>query len=112
MAILIKEGVRIRGLQPEMLLALVILEHEFASLGHPLVVTAALDGEHMHGSLHYRGLAVDIRSRMLQSEQQLAFITAAKAGLGECYDVVLEKDHFHIELSPIGLAKPPKSVVP
>lgn len=111
MAILIKRGVRVRGLQPEMLLALFIAEHEYACAGHPLWITSVVDGKHSAKSLHYTGHAVDIRSKILGDpvvKQNVA--SAIRAALGECYEVFLEdlggvNEHIHIELSPIGLEK-------
>jgi len=107
----LKPGVRIRGVQPELLLGLMVLEGAFAELGAkmhvtspiPMVVTSLLDGEHMPKSLHYEGLAADIRSRDLTPDQRTRLLRDARARLGECFELILEADHFHLELSPIGL---------
>jgi hypothetical protein len=110
-AIILKPGVRIRGLQPEMLLALFVAEHEYSANGRALVLTSALDGVHSAKSLHYQGLAVDIRSKTLtESDQKRRVAGAIAAALGECYEVLLEdegghNEHIHIELSPIGLKR-------
>lgn len=61
----LKPGVRLAGLRPEMLVALMAAERAFADLGADLVITSALDGRHSPTSLHYTGCAVDLRTRDL-----------------------------------------------
>jgi len=63
-----------------------------------LTVTSALDGVHKTGSLHYQGLAIDIRSRTLPDELTIA--NELRDDLGPDYDVLLERDHIHIEYDP------------
>ncbi len=71
-------------------------------------VTALMDGHHMATSLHYVGLAVDIRSHDLTAEE-IAQVTAdLKKALGGDYDVIMEATgtnaHYHIEVSDRWLA--------
>lgn len=61
------------------------------------VITSANDGKHMAGSLHYKNRAWDLRSRDLSPEQQQSFAKRLKNYLGPSWDVIIEKDHFHIE---------------
>lgn len=69
--------------------------------GTDLTVTALQDGDHMAGSLHYglapdpRCRAVDVRTRDLKRVQPYA--TKLRELLGLAFDVVVEKDHIHIE---------------
>lgn len=96
----IKDGVDLRNLQPVMFDALLTLAGLFVLRGYTLVVTAGQDGQHMLGSLHYRGYAVDLRSRDIPEPKQAEVLTAMKAYLGPAFDLILEGDHFHVEYDP------------
>lgn len=64
----------------------------------PLVITSGRDGEHSATSLHYEGRALDVRTRTLTSVQQEEVAKALRTELGPDWDVVVEKNHIHIEL--------------
>jgi len=93
----ILEGVAIVGLRSEMVLALVIANRIYTDHGETLVVTSALDGEHMRASLHYVGAAADVRYPILAHK---TLIRELREALGTNYDVVKEHDHIHIEFQP------------
>jgi len=95
--LLLKPGVRIAGLRPEILFAIIAAERVCAEMGVDCVVTACVDGAHMSGSLHYCGLAVDLRSRHFRPGDADKAIARIKQCLGADYDVVLENDHIHVE---------------
>jgi len=95
--LLLKPGVRLAGLQPEILLAVIAAERVCAEMGVDCVITACVDGVHQAGSLHYCGLAVDLRRRDFRPGDADKAITRIKQCLGADYDVVLENDHIHIE---------------
>lgn len=61
--LLLKPGVRVAGLRQEILIAVVAAERICAEMGVDCVVTACVDGVHQAGSLHYCGVAVDLRTR-------------------------------------------------
>lgn len=63
------------------------------------VITSAYDGKHSDGSYHYSGRALDIRTKHYTPEQLKRFFLLLKEELGGWYDVILEKDHIHVELS-------------
>lgn len=68
-------------------------------------VTSLFDGKHMATSLHYWGLAFDLRSRHLKTIDEVNSVAKLLAGeLGRNYQVIVEKDHFHLEVSPLWLA--------
>lgn len=96
----IKEGVRIRGIGPEAVVALMVADAVYAVRGFDMVVTSATDGKHSAGSLHYAGEAVDIRTRDVPEDQRGAIRDEIAARLGANYDVLLEADHIHIEHDP------------
>lgn len=100
----IKDGVDIRGLSTEILLGLQIAREVLGSYGIELVITAALDGKHRADSLHYRGKAVDIRSREIPPTIVRDVISDLKEALGKQFDVVDEtataSPHIHLEFDP------------
>jgi hypothetical protein len=96
----LKEGVVCSGMQPvllEGLLSLAILYHQYEQV---LTITALQDGTHMPGSLHYRGYAADLRTHTVPDWQLPHLLDAVQHELGPAWDVVQEKDHFHIEYDP------------
>ena len=98
----LKPGVDIQGLQPEALLGLFIADGARRDLDRKeLTVTSIKDGKHMKGSLHYKGLAFDVRTRdigLLEFKERFKLDLEFK--LGPQVDVVLEKTHMHIEFDP------------
>ena len=91
---LVKLGVDISRLQRPIRRALNIIDavhKEFE--GEEAVITSTYEGDHSASSLHYANLALDIR-RGMNAEQT---VKALRRALGKNFDVVLEKDHIHIE---------------
>lgn len=100
MSLSLKAGVRIQGIRPETAVALQIIEGAYRDAGYPLTLTAAIDGKHMAGSLHYAGCAVDLRTRDIPPDKLAPLRQAIQDRLGQDFDVVLEGDHFHVEYQP------------
>lgn len=95
--IAIKPGVRVRGLQPEILLAVQIAHELFREQSQTLTITCGTDGAHKVGSWHHCGLAVDLRLPTAGKER---IVEQLGIRLGVDYDVVLEGDHIHVEYDP------------
>lgn len=94
----LKPGVRLNGVQAPMVLGALVVASVFAARGFDCVITAATDGQHKPGSLHYCGLALDFRTRHVGGNPVLAeLVDAIKAALGPEFDVVLEATHLHVE---------------
>ena len=93
----IKEGVK---LDPHIAIAIAlqIVEPILKKHGQELVITSMMDGTHMPSSLHYKGLAVDLRIWDLHHKDSC--VSKIKNALGESYDVILEVDHIHLEYDP------------
>ncbi len=98
--LLLKPGVRITGLRPELVLALVAIERAFQEAGYECVVTSGIDSKHSTGSMHYSGSAVDLRTRHVPAQDLPNLVTRIRECLGEDFDVVLETDHLHAEFQP------------
>lgn len=96
----IKPGARIGGLRPEMALALVMADQVYGAHGYDLVTTEGTGGKHGTGSLHYVGLAVDLRTSNVPMGEVGAVAADLRAALGAEYDVVVESDHIHVEFQP------------
>ena len=90
------DTVNIRDLDVTLKMALQQIEYVYSKFNTELVITSGKDGQHGIGSLHYEGKAVDLRTwNVLDS-----LVKALKAHLGADYDIVLEKDHIHVEWDP------------
>lgn len=99
----IKPGVTMAGLDLRMRRVLVEADKIWRQLGAELVVTSALDGEHSAGSLHYYGLAVDLRTKCFAGDPGHPAAAAAmlQLALGDGYEVILERDHIHVEVADV-----------
>lgn len=98
----IKPGVDLSGLSPQIGLAISLAIPLFQSHNAQLVITSVRDGKHMPGSLHYVGLAVDLRIRELPPHEWEPIVDQLRLALSKQYDVILETDppHIHIEYQP------------
>lgn len=96
----LKPGVRVQGLKPEALIALMVAEWVYDQHGYELVVTSGTDGRHSPGSYHYTGEAIDIRTNTVPEHERPVLCSEIAARLGPAYDVILEPDHMHIEHDP------------
>lgn len=62
---------------------------------YEMTITSGKDGNHMVGSKHYTGEAVDIRTSDMK--KPITVHLAIKTALGKDYDVIYEIDHIHAE---------------
>ncbi len=100
-------GVKLAGLKPQIVLAAAICSDTFDKHRCDCVITSANDSsEHMIGSKHYYGEAIDIRTKNIDHETMCAIVEELKLFLGEEFDVVLESDHLHVEYDD---GNPPQS---
>ena len=99
---MIKTGVNVRGIQPEILLARIVAGEIFARYGADAIITSGLEGKHKKTSKHYKGQAIDLRVRHIDRRLWPVVTEALKKALGPQYDVILEgrKLHIHIEFDP------------
>ena len=91
-------NVRMQGIRPELLLALMILSDLCSWSGTVVVVTHILDGKHMYNSLHYTGAAIDFV--IVIELDRVVWVEELRSRLGEAYDVIDEGDHIHVEYQP------------
>lgn len=62
-----------------------------------VTITSGNDGKHMKNSKHYTNEAIDIRTFDMELGRDVHTTLRLKKRLGKDYDVILEKDHIHIE---------------
>jgi hypothetical protein len=95
---MLKAGVRVLGIRPEVVLALMIARDVYESFGahDSFVITSAVEGQHKRASKHYSGAAVDLR----RPNAADIIVADLQRRLGNDYDVILEADHVHLEYDP------------
>ena len=94
---LIKAGVDISRLNREIRRALPKIQEVLRQFHEELVITSTYEGTHGEGSLHYCNDAIDLKGPKVYlgpTKEDL------KVTLGKDYDVVLERDHIHVEYDP------------
>lgn len=96
-----KSGVSLKGIQPVTVLGIQMCARGFWSFGlDKMTVTSVTDGKHREGSLHYKGLAFDLRTRDLTKEEVELLADHLRGILEGEWDVVVEKTHIHVEFDP------------
>ena len=90
------------GVQPEIVLALLMADRVFAAFGQDCLITSLTDGVHSAATRHRQGLAVDLRSKTIPEDQKAHFIEGLRDALPPYYEVYLEdpggeNEHVHIE---------------
>lgn len=103
----IKQWVSMRGLVPEVVVALGCAESIYQRRGLEVVVTSGTEhgSGHKRGSAHWTGRAVDIRAKNLPEPDRSTVAELISASLGDEYDVLHEGagkswEHIHIEYDP------------
>ena len=79
---------------------ILVSERVYKDLGKECVITSLMDGKHMDTSKHYVGDAADLRIWFFNNAEKRIAVKQLKKELGVDFDVVLEKDHIHVEYDP------------
>ena len=103
MALLFKPGVSLKLLQPQMLIALQLVQAEFDVYHLDTVVTSANDSGHAENSYHYSGRAFDFRTKHAAGVSKSIVIEVKKKLIPLGFDVIWEdiggvNEHLHVEL--------------
>ena len=94
---LIKPGVDISRLRPEIRKRLNAINKLYESVNEELVITSTYEGNHSAGTLHYANLAIDIRR---PKDERTKIHEGLRRILDDNYDIVFEGTHIHIEFDP------------
>lgn len=99
---LLKTGVSVKGLQAEILLAIIIVNDVCKAHGIEPTITSLTDGKHSDTSYHYQGDAVDFRTKDIPNAIIPIIIDQIRLRLTPEYDVLHESvntpnQHLHIE---------------
>lgn len=93
--VLVKDGVSIGGIRPELLFGMMVVNNVFEQLGEQLVITSVCEGVHGSWSYHPAGLAFDLRLPVDEDKDMVGAVL--RDALGSEFDVVVESDHIHVE---------------
>jgi len=105
----IKKGVDFKGIMTYRQLKIMLAVMEEWEFDNRIpVITSAVEGRHMRKSKHYTGEALDYRIYYLTHDEKHDFLENMTEALGDDYDVVMQKDHLHIEYDPKKVKKSPK----
>ncbi len=96
---MIKSGVRVGGIRPEMVLAYLIAAPILVKHGQEAVITSCTDGKHSKTSRHYIGCAIDLRTRDMDDVTADKAALAIANALGGEYYVAFEKNHIHLQFN-------------
>lgn len=85
--------------------AIVINSANWLGFSVDMVVTSGYEGSHNSNSLHYKGRALDFRTKSLTHRQKHDLVAEVRRRGGPDYDVILEDEgeldeHLHVEYDP------------
>lgn len=101
----LKHGIKVGGVQPEILLGLAVVESVFRDFKKECIVTEITGGQHMVGSFHYSGQAIDFRSKHIPDMLiKQSLLQECQEALGANFTFILEKvgdpqEHYHLQIS-------------
>jgi len=93
-------SVKFDGVTANCLYGMYVVHCLFDQLHYEMVITSCCDGIHKAGSKHYSGNAFDLRFWQIAESQRTNVCAKLRLVLKGDYDVVLEKDHIHVEYDP------------
>lgn len=103
MALILKKGISLIGIQPQYVLACMVTEGVYAEEGKDCVVTSGTEKARGRTprSHHYKGTAPDFRTSVLPANRRQAVADKIQARLGPDFQVILKSNHIHCEYDPI-----------
>ncbi len=106
----LKPGVRIHGIKPEMTIVMLAAERIWSKYpkkpdpdGPECTITSGIEGGHSRTSDHYKGYALDFRTRYFAEEYKKQVRDDMKEALGDDFYIILHKSHLHASYRPTRL---------
>jgi hypothetical protein len=96
----LKNGITMNKLSSQIVLSLITASGIYQANGQELVITSITDSVHSVTSLHYNGMAVDLRTNVFSATTALKVAKELAGALGNNFDVILESNHIHVEYDP------------
>ncbi len=97
----LKPGVKLLGIRPELLVAIMIVDSIYQKHGQELVVTSVTDGVHKQHSTHYVGNGFDARTRFFSEVEKADVAEEIKEDFeGTDFYLFWHTTHFHIGYKP------------
>lgn len=99
----LKETADFFGLKTEMIFPILFLDSFFDKIEKEFVLTSGTDWIHTSEfSDHYKGYAIDFRTRHLTEEEQKNLLNTFKIKMNSDYKLILHDTHAHISYRPNG----------
>ena len=97
----LKPGVKLLGIRPELLVAIMMVDSIYQKHGQELVITSVVDGIHKKASTHYVGNGFDARTRFFsEAEKGVVAEEVCQAFEGTGFYLFIHSTHFHIGYKP------------
>lgn len=103
----LKPGVRLQGIRPEMMPVMMAAERIWSKYpkkadpdGPECTITSGIEGSHSEYSDHYKGLALDFRTRYFHREDSYKVKAEMVDSLGDDYYILLHETHLHVSYRP------------
>lgn len=94
---ILKQGVKVSNLKPQLIIAFIVANDVYKAHGQELVITSCDDSKHGVGTLHGQGFAFDARTSYFLKGESERVANEIRAKIDDCFDIVNESDHIHIE---------------
>lgn len=104
---MIKRGVRLHGVCPQMFWAATVVKDLWKSNDYPFCITSGIEGTHSVTSDHWAGRALDFRTWrdmtgvQMDSTLKRSLRIELERLLGDEYFVLMEGNHLHISYRPL-----------
>jgi uncharacterized protein YcbK (DUF882 family) len=96
----LKSSAKIKIETNEMLFCAIMCYDAYKSHGYSVLITSGIDSVHRGDSKHYSGNAFDLRINNVLKLHVKSIFEELRVKLGNDFDVVLERDHIHVEYDP------------
>lgn len=98
---ILKKGVRLQGIKPELLAGLMVVDTIYKSYDRELVITEiAPTVDHADRSDHNDGRGADLRTSYFPEEIKKQVFNSIKDALGDDFLLIEHTSHFHLGWRP------------